>query len=276
MITILAGILMLLILVVVHELGHMIAARACGVGVEQFSVGFGPGLKMFTIKGIPFYFRFIPLGGFVKLKEKKLTQTFSQGKCLEEANWKQKIWIFLAGVTFNLVLAFLLRTVIHLFGPLDVQINLLSVTIPFSKAPYWYLAPLYALRSVVLLFSLFYFGILIGIWRLILPILTLTPIPQGGIGGTIGLGTNIHLGFWPYLSLIYFVSIIVAALNLLPFLPFDGGYVAVTLIQKIFGQNRFSKIFCRIIAGFGVVILLLIFINIIMSDLSDLGLFLKH
>lgn len=54
MATVGAGILMILIIVTVHELGHLIVARACGVGVEGFSVGFGPGFKMFTLRGIPF------------------------------------------------------------------------------------------------------------------------------------------------------------------------------------------------------------------------------
>ena len=35
------------ILIIVHELGHFIMARLCGVGVERFSVGFGPVLWRF-------------------------------------------------------------------------------------------------------------------------------------------------------------------------------------------------------------------------------------
>jgi len=110
-ITIVAGILMMMVIVTIHELGHLVAARVCGVGVEQFSIGFGWwSFKMFTIKGIPFYFRPILLGGFVKPKTKDLKDPKSDGRYLEDADWKQKVFIFAAGIIFNLITAIILRT----------------------------------------------------------------------------------------------------------------------------------------------------------------------
>ncbi|MCG8548799.1 MAG: RIP metalloprotease RseP [Desulfobacterales bacterium] len=62
-----AFIIVIGVLVFVHELGHFLAARACGVGVEVFSLGFGP--KIFKIKrGLTEYcISAIPLGGYVKM-----------------------------------------------------------------------------------------------------------------------------------------------------------------------------------------------------------------
>lgn len=65
--SLLAFIIVIGVLVFVHELGHFLAARACGVGVEVFSLGFGP--KILKIKrGMTQYcISAIPLGGYVKM-----------------------------------------------------------------------------------------------------------------------------------------------------------------------------------------------------------------
>ena len=55
------------IIIVIHELGHFIAARACGVTVSAFSLGFGPEIGSFTDrKGTRWRLAWIPLGGYVK------------------------------------------------------------------------------------------------------------------------------------------------------------------------------------------------------------------
>lgn len=62
---ILLAVLMLGILITVHEFGHFIAARACGIAVKEFSIGFGPKIYKHTCKsGMLFSLRPIPLGGF--------------------------------------------------------------------------------------------------------------------------------------------------------------------------------------------------------------------
>ena len=45
MLSILAAILLLGILITMHELGHFLAARACGIAVREYSIGFGPQLN---------------------------------------------------------------------------------------------------------------------------------------------------------------------------------------------------------------------------------------
>ena len=63
---ILLAILLLCLLIVVHELGHFIVGRLCGVGVAEFSVGFGPKLFGWRGKETDYSIRAIPLGGFCK------------------------------------------------------------------------------------------------------------------------------------------------------------------------------------------------------------------
>ena len=54
--------------VLVHELGHFIMARLCGVGVRKFAIGFGPKIWAVTRGGTEYSVRWLPFGGFVALK----------------------------------------------------------------------------------------------------------------------------------------------------------------------------------------------------------------
>ena len=66
---ILIGLFTLVILVVIHELGHAIVARRNGVIVEEFGIGFPPKAWAKKLKnGILFTINWLPVGGFVKLK----------------------------------------------------------------------------------------------------------------------------------------------------------------------------------------------------------------
>jgi regulator of sigma E protease len=60
--------LLLTVLVFVHEMGHFLIARWCGVRVEVFSVGFGPELTGFTDRfGTRWRISLVPLGGYVRM-----------------------------------------------------------------------------------------------------------------------------------------------------------------------------------------------------------------
>ena len=63
------GILALGFLIVVHEAGHYVVARWCGMRVDRFSIGFGPGILKRTAKsGTIFQLAPIPFGGFVEIR----------------------------------------------------------------------------------------------------------------------------------------------------------------------------------------------------------------
>lgn len=63
---IVVAILLLCLLIVVHELGHFIVGRMCGIGVVEFSVGFGPKLIGWRRKDTDYSIRAVPLGGYCK------------------------------------------------------------------------------------------------------------------------------------------------------------------------------------------------------------------
>jgi len=60
--------LVLTVLVFIHKLGHFLVARACGVRVEVFSIGFGPELVGWTDRtGTRWKLSWLPLGGYVRM-----------------------------------------------------------------------------------------------------------------------------------------------------------------------------------------------------------------
>jgi len=65
--TIVAFVAVLGILILVHEFGHFIVARLMGVGVERFSVGFGPVLWRYPGRETEYCLSLVPLGGYVKM-----------------------------------------------------------------------------------------------------------------------------------------------------------------------------------------------------------------
>lgn len=112
---ILVGLLILVLLVVVHELGHAIAARRNGVVVEEFGVGFPPKAWGKKLKnGILFTFNWLPLGGFVKLQGEH-DAARKKGDYGAATYW-QKTKILLAGVMINWVAAAGILTVLAWVG----------------------------------------------------------------------------------------------------------------------------------------------------------------
>lgn len=98
------GLLILVFLVVVHELGHAIVARRNGVVVEEFGIGFPPRAAAKKLKnGILLTLNWLPLGGFVKLQGEH-DAADKKGDYGAATFW-QKTRILLAGVAINWLVA---------------------------------------------------------------------------------------------------------------------------------------------------------------------------
>jgi regulator of sigma E protease len=118
--TIAAFIGILVVLVLVHELGHFAMAKWAGITVEEFGIGFPPRIASLTWHGTRYSLNWIPLGGFVRmlgedgdvevkrLRESGMT-TDEIERAMEGAFNRRPIWIrivvLLAGVTMNFILA---------------------------------------------------------------------------------------------------------------------------------------------------------------------------
>ncbi|EMG98065.1 RIP metalloprotease RseP [Helicobacter pylori GAM121Aii] len=115
------AVLMLAFLIFVHELGHFIIARICGVKVEVFSIGFGKKLCFFKLFGTQFALSLIPLGGYVKLKgmdkeEKEENEINQANDSYAQKSPFQKLWILFGGAFFNFLFAILVYFFLALSG----------------------------------------------------------------------------------------------------------------------------------------------------------------
>jgi len=104
---ILIGLLVLVLIVSVHELGHAIVAKRNGVVVEEFGIGFPPKAWGKKLKnGVLFTLNWLPLGGFVKLQGEH--DAASKKGDYGAATFWQKTKILFAGVVVNWLTAIIL------------------------------------------------------------------------------------------------------------------------------------------------------------------------
>jgi regulator of sigma E protease len=100
----------IVLLIIIHELGHFFAAKLFKVEVEEFGIGFPPrALKLFTWGETLFSLNWIPLGGFVRPKGENNPEI--EGG-LAAANPWVRIAVFAAGPIANLITAVLLYSLI--------------------------------------------------------------------------------------------------------------------------------------------------------------------
>lgn len=109
------GLLILVFLVVVHELGHAVVAKRNGVVVEEFGIGFPPQAWAKKLKnGVLFTINWLPLGGFVKLQGEH--DSADKKGDYGAASFKVKTKILLAGVAINWIVAAVLLTILAWAG----------------------------------------------------------------------------------------------------------------------------------------------------------------
>jgi regulator of sigma E protease len=109
------------IMVLIHELGHFIVGKLCGVRIETFSIGFGTRLIGFQHNGTDYRISLLPIGGYVKFAGEygADADAAAPDDLNAQPRW-QRVLIALAGPVFNFVLAFfLLFLVAHYHHEVD-------------------------------------------------------------------------------------------------------------------------------------------------------------
>ncbi len=108
---IIVALLTLMVMIVIHEFGHYIVGKLLKFKINEFSIGFGPPIIRFMMKsGEYFSIRPIPLGGFCAFEGEDDDSTVP-GSFNSQAPWK-RILVLLAGVTFNILSAFLIMGIV--------------------------------------------------------------------------------------------------------------------------------------------------------------------
>ena len=109
-ITLIILIVILGVIVFVHEFGHFIAAKKCGVYVHEFAIGMGPKIFSFKRKNdeTTYSLRLLPLGGFTALAMTEEDFKVDKNQVLDNKKYYQKLLILLMGIFFNFILTVVL------------------------------------------------------------------------------------------------------------------------------------------------------------------------
>jgi membrane-associated protease RseP (regulator of RpoE activity) len=109
---------------IIHELGHVCAARACGVPASELGMGLGPRLFGFAIGNLRFTLRAIPVASFARL----------DGTALSECSLAAQLFVHLGGIIFNLAIALIAHAT--LLGRINLLLALANL-LPLYKHDGW-------------------------------------------------------------------------------------------------------------------------------------------
>jgi regulator of sigma E protease len=110
------------LLIMLHEAGHYVAAKATGMRVERFFLFFGPTIWSFKRGETEYGVKSIPLGGYVKINGMNPEEEMPPGE-EHRAYYRQKVWkrivVVAAGPAVNIVLAFVILLGVFWAGGLE-------------------------------------------------------------------------------------------------------------------------------------------------------------
>ena len=108
---ILAAILIFGVLIAVHEFGHFLTAKLCGVRVNEFSIGMGPQIWGRTVGETEYSLRLLPIGGFCAMEGEDSTSD-DERSLTRQGFWKQAL-IFAAGSIMNFLTGLLIVLILY-------------------------------------------------------------------------------------------------------------------------------------------------------------------
>ena len=109
------AVLLFCLIVFIHELGHFVTAKLCGIKVNEFAIGMGPRLFKFGKKETVYSLRLFPIGGFCAM-EGDDTASESPRAFGKKRVW-QRVIVIAAGGIMNIVLGFFLMFVVLVQQP---------------------------------------------------------------------------------------------------------------------------------------------------------------
>lgn len=120
-----ATIVMLLLLITAHELGHLVVARRAGMDAPEFSVGFGPTILAVRGPQTRWALKALPLGGYVRIigmSSREEIPAAQEPRAYRSRPTRWKIAVSAAGPAANLVLALVaLTTMLAVYGPARLE-----------------------------------------------------------------------------------------------------------------------------------------------------------
>ncbi len=254
-------IISLVIIILVHELGHLIAAKKFGVFCHEFAIGMGPKIcQLYQDKtGTVYNLRLIPLGGFVQIAGQDYDVSDDDGLAPSQLMYNkptyQKIIILLAGTLSNCLLGLVFLEILSLCNLTPNVMNFMVGsdinTRLFGGFYNFYLLMLLMFKSIYILLS-------------------------GGINqmsGIIGIYQSasymVDYGVGYMLYFIAFLSINIGIVNQLPIPMLDGGRIVICLYEALFKKHVSQKAY-NILMYLSLIILLLLFVYTGVLDIKRL------
>jgi len=196
----LLSLLILGILILIHEAGHLLAAKWVGIPISRFSIGFGSKIWSFQKNETEYRISLLPLGGYVMPKLEDEFEFFAI------PSYKRIIFA-IAGPLANLAACVFLFAVLNLT---TTGFSFLNIFVyPFAQT---FAAIIIFLKAV--------------------PSIISQPEAMSGLPSIIVEGGNfIQSGFANIIQFAVFFNINLAVLNMLPILPLDGGKVLLYFLE---------------------------------------------
>jgi regulator of sigma E protease len=222
--------------IAIHECGHLLAAKWCGIPIERFSVGFGPKQLGFRRGGTSYWLSLVPIGGYVL--------PALDANAFRRLPLHKSILFALGGPVANVVAAFL--SLIAL-GALRLDLSAFD-TLSFAATRLWLDAQSMG-QTIAMLFG-----------------------GMGEISGIVGIvaigGSQFGSTVAGLLAFSVAINLNLALFNLLPFPPLDGGRIAFSLLEKIY-RPLYRMQAPITLAGWAFMLALMVYATI--HDLGRLG-----
>ncbi len=135
-ISILTFIVVLSVLILIHELGHFLAAKKVGIWVEEFGLGLPPRIFGKKVGSTIYSLNWFPFGGFVRMHGEESSSKVKKEKAFIFKSKGQRLFVVTAGVLMNFALAIVIFSVVYFFTgiPRDTKIVRVIDVLPGSPA----------------------------------------------------------------------------------------------------------------------------------------------
>ena len=132
-ISILIAVAFFCLIIIVHEFGHFIVAKLCGIRVNEFAIGMGPAILKKQFQETLYSIRILPIGGFCSMGE---DEDEDNPDSFRKKPVKARMAVIVAGAIMNLILGFVLSLILTLVNGTDVSTKIVYFTDNAMSASY--------------------------------------------------------------------------------------------------------------------------------------------
>lgn len=219
-------------LILIHEGGHFLVAKACRVKVREFSIGFGPTLYSWQGKETKYTIRWIPFGGYVDMLGE--TERDDGEGSFSKASVLKRIAIVIAGATVNIVFGLIVFFILACIARHDIGFA-------FKQTGLYILD---VLNSVKLIFT--------------------GNINMEQMVGPVGISEMVVQtdGLFNFVYLMSLISVSLGVTNLLPIPALDGGKIIILILEGLRKKPLKEEVEIKIqLMGFSLLILFSLYVT---------------